>query len=415
MKNPIAKKSIVSWIIYDTGNTVFFTGAIGLVFPLWITRVMGGDDALVGFTLAAAMAAVFFLSPVLGAASDHTGKKMPFLIFFTLLSVVATALIGTLGLMGSLILFAVGTTAIHTADVFYNALLVDISSRSNMGVIAGVGIGLGYFGAIIAVVLAILFVGPLGHVFVFRAFAVVMFVLMLPLLIIGKDKSSLGPKPRVEFSKLIRYSVSKLTVGVRDAYADRVWARFLVARFWYMWAVNGASAFGVLYGTKTVGLSEFQVQIIILVGIITGIPSGALWGKLVDKHGASRILKSAVCGWLVLLIISAMIPILGLPAYVWGVVAVLCGACMAGLYVAERPLIINIAPPQRTAEYFGFNSMSGRLAAVAAPFSWGFIVVTLGMGQLAAVIWLAVCVTLSISLLLGLHVREPGETRVDSD
>ena len=35
--------------------------------------------------------------------------------------------------------------------------------------------------------------------------------------------------------------------------------------------------------------------------------------------------------------------------------------------------------------------MAGRLAAIAGPFSWGFISVTLGLGQSAAIVCLAVC------------------------
>ena len=55
---------VIAWVTYDTGNTVFFTGVMGLLFPLWLTKVMGGDDATLGFTLAAAMAIVFIISPV---------------------------------------------------------------------------------------------------------------------------------------------------------------------------------------------------------------------------------------------------------------------------------------------------------------------------------------------------------------
>jgi UMF1 family MFS transporter len=381
---------------------------MGLVFPLWITTEMGGTDATVGFTLSVAMAIVFLISPVLGTVSDQVGRRMLFLIFFTLLGIVATFLIGAMGLVVSLAMFAVGVVAIHTADIFYNSLLEDVSSRSNVGTIAGLGIGLGYLGAIVAVVISIFFTASLGHVFVIRVLGGIMFVLMLPLLIVGKDKPLDVVRQGKSLIRLTYESIPKLLNAAKGVRSDPVWARFLVARFWYMWAVNAASSFAVLYGVQTVGLSETQVQVVLLLGIMTGVPSAAVWGRLVDKLGASFVLKTVVSCWLVLLIATIIIPILGLPGEVWGVIGILSGVFIAGLYVAERPLVISIAPEGRTAEYFSLNSMSGRLAAVAGPFSWGLIAVTLGLGQIVAVAWLGLCVSIAVVVLAKLHVGVPG-------
>ncbi len=362
---------------------------------------MGGDDATVGFTIAAAMAVIFVISPVLGMVSDQVGRRMLFLRFFTLIAIVSTLLIGTIGMTFSLALFAVGVVAIHTADVFYNTLLEDISSRSNIGTVAGVGIGLGYFGAIAAVIIAIIFTESLGHVFVMRVLGVGMLILTAPLLVIGRDSPARIKQSTAGLSALVMSTVRNLYRAAKRVREQPSWARFLIARFWYMWAVNAASAFAVLYGVQTVGLSEREVQLILLIGIVAAIPSGVIWGKMVDKLGALRVLKIAVSGWSILLLTAFAIPAMGLPPTLWGLVGVLSGVLIAGLYVAERPFIIGLAPEGRTGEYFGLNSMAGRLAAIAAPFSWGFISVTLNMGQLAAVIWLTGCAVISIVLLWG--------------
>jgi len=292
----VPKTSLVAWVSYDTGNTIFFTGVMGLVFPLWVTQVMGGDDATVGFTLAASMAVIFAIAPILGAMSDQTGKRMGFLIFFTLLSVVATGLIGTEPLAASLVVFAIGIVAIHTADIFYNTLLEDVSSPNNIGTVAGIGIGLGYIGAILAVGVSMLFTEPFGHIIVIRIIAVAMLILMLPLVTLGRDRPSTGSHQWTSFPHVARASISRLVAATKGVRKDLVWGRFLAARFWYMWAVNAASSFAVLYGVETVGLSEKQVQVIFFLGIVTGIPSAILWGRLVDRYTPSSILKTAVVG-----------------------------------------------------------------------------------------------------------------------
>jgi MFS-type transporter involved in bile tolerance (Atg22 family) len=35
--------TISGWIVYDVGNNLSYTGVIGLMFPLWLTRTMGGQ------------------------------------------------------------------------------------------------------------------------------------------------------------------------------------------------------------------------------------------------------------------------------------------------------------------------------------------------------------------------------------
>ena len=60
---------IGSWISYDLGNTLFTTGVVGLVFPLWLTGAMGGTDGTLGYLMATSMAALFFLAPDEGSFS----------------------------------------------------------------------------------------------------------------------------------------------------------------------------------------------------------------------------------------------------------------------------------------------------------------------------------------------------------
>ena len=399
---------VIAWITYDTGNTVFFTGVMGLLFPLWITKVMGGDDATLGFTLAMAMAIVFFISPVLGTVSDQTGKRRSFLVVFTILFITSGLFIGASGLEVSIAFFALGVIAIHIADIFYNALLEDVSNPKNMGMIAGLGVGLGYLGAIVAVLISFMWMDTLGHLNVIRILSILMLSLTLPLMLIAKDKPRDQPTGNSNISVLAQLSLQRVITAIKTLKTEPTWTRFLIARFWYMWAINAAGAFVVLYGIETLRLSDQQVHIVMLLGIITGIPSGVIWGKLVDTIGPLAILKTGVAGLFILLCVTALIPLLNLPSWIWGIIGILSGMAVAGVYVAERPFVLSIARPGRIGEYFGLNSMSGRLSAVAGPFSWGIIAVTLGLGQIAAVIWLTGCLCLALIALSGIKLNQPG-------
>ena len=381
--------SVASWVIYDMGSTLFFSGVVGLVFPLWVTDVMGGDDATVGYTLTASMLVVFFLSPVLGTLSDRLKRRMPFLLTLTIVGVISTLSIGTFQYPLSIALFCVAVSSVYLSGIFYNGLLADIATKNNVGFVGGIGVGVGYFGGILAVVLGFFFLELKGHIFLFRTMAIFILLLSVPLIVTGKYK--LDDSFKLPVKKILMHTFLVTFRAVSHTVDNKSWLWFLIARFWYLWAISAASFFAVLYGINTVNLTEREVQLVLLVGIITGIPMGALWGRVVDRVGPLLILRANVAMWVFLLALAAAIPILDLAKELWWVVGLMSGSALAGLYVSERPYVLLIAPKNRVGEYFGIFNMAGRLAAIAGPFSWGFISVTLGLGQSAAIVCLAVC------------------------
>lgn len=389
--------TISSWVIYDMANTMFSAGVVGLVFPLWVISHSGGDDATVGYTLTVAMTLVFFLSPLVGFLSDRLKRRMPFLLVLTLCWIVSTVLIGTWGLKLSLLLVVTALVFIQLANIFYNGLLGDLSTNGNAGLIGGMGVGLGYIGAITAVGMSILLLEDDGHVNLFRLMGFCSLVFTTPLLVAGRYRISMtnGSLFAEVFTETLRLMKSSFQRSVTNSN----WMRFLVSRFWYLWAVNAASSFAVLYAVQTVKMSETEVQMILVIGILTGIPMGAFWGWLVDKIGALHVLKMNVLGWVLLLAVAAAIPLMTWPSSVWWFVGSFSGTILSGLYVAERPIVLAMAPLDRRSEYFAMFTMSGRLAAIVAPFSWGLVSTTLGFGQPAAMATLAICALIALGFI----------------
>ncbi len=388
-----SKLGIVSWVFYDMGNTLFSAGIVGLVFPLWLTRDMAGNDGTFGFALSISMVIVFILSPVAGTISDVTKRKMPFLLFTTLVAIFATALIGVFNYEASIVLFCAAVILIHLANIFYNALLADISTETNVGYIGGLGVGIGYIGAILGVACGLLFYDSEGPVFLFKLMALLIFLLVLPLFLSGRYliENTGITKLRSVLSTALRQAFLSLW----QARKKKVWAMFLFARFWYFSSIYAGSVFAVLYGVETVDLSEKEVQLILAVGIIFGIPSGAFWGFLVDRYGSFLNLKINVMAWFWILGLAALLPVFDLPGELWWAVGVMSGVFMAGLYVSERPFVLSMSAPDTVSEYFAVYNMVGRLAAITGPFAWGYISSTLGLGQVASITWL------SISSLIG--------------
>jgi UMF1 family MFS transporter len=237
--------------------------------------------------------------------------------------------------------------------------------------------------------------------------AITSLILATPLILVGNY--GFNTNSRISIFRLVFQTAHFAAVAIKKSCTNSNWLFFLFARFWYLWAVNAASFFAVLYGVNTVKMSEREVQLVLLLGIVTGIPMGAVWGWITDRLGPLFVMKINVLAWVILLSLAAAIPIFNLPKELWWLVGVFSGTALSGLYASERPFVFSIAPPHQIGEFFGVFNMSGRLAAIAGPFSWGFISVTLGLGQLAAIICLAICALMAFVTILW--VRSPKMVR----
>ena len=405
------RSSVAAWIIYDVGNTLFFTGIVGLLFPLWLKNEQSGDDATLGFTLAVAMALMLVVAPIVGAFSDQGQRRMPFLAVTTFICIAATLMLGSDNLTLALSLFALAVIAINTADIFYNALLTEVSTETNRGTIGGLGLGVGYLGAILAVVIALVFVESRGHVFGFRAVGVLFLLVSTPLILMLKERPR--PTPTLTVSERAERTLAQLKATLGNIQRFPGLLRFLIARFWYTWAVNTAATFAVLYATGTVGLSDREVELVLLVGILVAIPSAFIWGMAVDRVGPSRTLSVVLLGWIAVLLVSAGIPWLDLPSDLWWGVGILSGVLVAGIWATDRPYMLRLTSPRYLGQFFGLHSMTSRLSAMTGPFTWGYISVTLDLGQTAAVLSLAGAAVISYALTRGISDKAPKWTEDD--
>ena len=127
---------------------------ISLYFPLWVTVDKRSEDILYSFALSLSMILVALSMPLIGFLSDRMGRRIPLLIGLTILSVFFTGSIGifdhlTLGL----IFFALANFGYHAALVPYDALLPQVSKGYSVGKVAGIGVALGYVGAITGILM----------------------------------------------------------------------------------------------------------------------------------------------------------------------------------------------------------------------------------------------------------------------
>ncbi len=398
LNNIIEQRAVVGWVIYDIGTTLFYVGIIGLFFPLWVTHNLGGDDSTVGFTIAISMIVMLFLAPVVGTLSDQLAHRKRLLGLTSFICIGSTFMMGGDDMRWALALFVVAFIALQSSSIFYNAMISDVSTKSNRGTISGIGVGVGYIGAILAVAIGLILVVSDNYVTGFRVIGVLFLIVSLPILMfLNEGSRSQIPSTTIQKISNLFFRLRTAIQGIRNIPGL---AKFLFARFWYMCAVNTSSSFAILYGTDTVGFSEREVEFILLIGILIAIPSSVLCGRFVDRVGPEQALPLILIGWLALMIAAIVIPVMELPSQLWLLMGVTSGILVASVWTVDRPYILLFSRSQNVGEFFGIHSSFGRLSAMTGSFSWGFISVTLGLGQISAVIFLTFCVLVAFVVLM---------------
>ncbi|MGH2542824.1 MAG: MFS transporter [Ardenticatenaceae bacterium] len=403
----IWSRPTVSWMLYDLANTMFSFAILSFYFPRWVVSDAGGNDALLSYAITIPMALMLVSAPVLGALSDQTPRRMPYLILTTLGCVTFTALLGTGGLIPSLVFFAIANFFFQTGLIFYDALLPEVSTEENRGRVSGYGVGIGYLGSFIMLAVGSLLLASGGErVETFRATAVLFLLFALPCFLFVRER------PRRHTRPLSRETVAEAFRAVAHT-ARRVrhypgLGRFLLARALYNDVANTLTTFMAIYVMLELGFSEAEVTVIGAIIIVASVAGGFMWGRVLDRIGPKRTLTVVLTMWMITILLGVLIPILALPHLLFYVVGIMAGVSLGGMWASDRMLLLRLAPPRYLGQFYGLYSMVGRFGQLIGPFLWGLVAVTLGLGRPAALFSLFFVTAIAFAILRPVKDAAPA-------
>lgn len=376
----ITRRAVASWVTYDLANTIFSMGVVSMYFSLYIRSEVGPEraDAAYGIITAVSMGIIFVISPMLGAMTDRAQRRMPFLMWSTLVCVALTALLGRAEYRVTLLLFVVANAAYQAGLQFYDAMLPEVSTEANRGRISGIGIGIGYLGSFVAVGLG-MYYGADDLPRLFGLIAACFLGFAAPCFLFVRERGNPNPRPVFAWTAVKASGRDTLaTLRRGNEYPGLI--RFLVGRVFYTDAVTTVITIMTLY-TVNVAVASGQSEaagrktanMVMMVAITCAVAGGFVWGRLVDRIGPKRTLNIVLAQWVLTFIAAALMGLLGLPMAFFYVVACSAGVAMGGIQAADRPLMLRLTPPDRIGEFYGLYGMVGRFSAIIGPIVWAVV------------------------------------------
>ncbi len=370
--------AVWSWALYDFSNTIFSISILSFFFPVWLAEELGAGADVFNYATAAGALLVVLTAPFLGAVADLRQRRKPYLIVLTLVAVGLTFGLEWIGTATvAVTVFIAANYAYQSALLFYNALLPGVSVGRGAGRVSGYGVGVGYIGTILALLVLTFFVtdgatvrewlGPLGgwlqggeerNANAFLPTAVLYLIFSLPLFLFVPDVAVREPRP-VSFR--IAYRDVFETLKNLRRYSGV--GTFILATALYTDAANTAVANMALYGRAVFDMDGTQIRNLLLFSTVFAAVGSFVFGLASDRVGPKRTLVVVLILWVVSILVAA----LAVAPWMLLVAGPLVGIALGATWTVSRVMLVALSPPDKLGEFFGLYTISQKLSAVLGP------------------------------------------------
>lgn len=376
-------------------------------------------------------------APLIGALADTAGRRMPWIVFFSLLLVLGGSALWWTNPDGSnmwwaLVFFGVGFIGAEYALIFVNSQLPTLGSQDEVGAISGSGFAFGYVGGLtaLAIMLAFFMEQPSGKTLVgldpafgFDAsqkegtrfagpFAALWYVVfMIPYFLWVRDT---GPARK---GRGMGDALRLLGNSVKNLRNRLSLSAYLGSSMFYRDALNGLYGFGGTYARLVLNWDIVSIGIFGIVGGLSAAIFSWVGGKLDSHFGPKPVIIVAILGLMLVCITIvgmdreqffgvALADGSTLPDKIFFGCGVLIGGLGGVLQAASRSLMVRHTDPDTPTESFGLYGLSGRATAFIAPALIGSVTALSGSARIGVS---PVIVLFLVGLILLRWVNAEGD------
>ena len=357
------------WVLYDVGNSAF-TLLVSTIIPIYYKNMASANGisasdstAYLSYAISISTLIVAVLGPVLGAVADNKNRKKPLFTFFMMMGVLGCA---ALAIPRTWILFlaifVIAKVGFSGSLIFYDSMLVDVTTDERMDEVSSQGYAWGYIGscvpfvASLGLILGADAIGISGTVAMMIAFfinAAWWVVVTLPLLRNYQQKYYVeagGTDVRGIFSRL-----GKVFAEIRD---DKKVLWFLAAFFFYIDGVYTIIDMATAYGSA-LGLNSTGLLLALLVTQLVAFPFAIIFGRLTSKYSTGRLITACIIAYIGITVFAVFMK----SQWQFWVLAIFVGMFQGGIQALSRSYFAKIIPAERSGEYFGLMDICGKGAS----------------------------------------------------
>jgi len=408
------------------------------------TANAGGQAAIASVTKWAGLVGAF-TAPFLGAALDRGGRRKPILAIF----------LGTIALMSWLLWYAIpgeeglstGTVMVFLviayvcytySEVTHNSMLAVAGTPQSLPMISGLGLGLGNLAAtILFVALVGLFALPgiVGWPFDAPQFGISLenfehqrlagplcaawlVAFSIPFFMYAED----GGTPGASWSKAFKDGANAVFKTIREAAKYLQMMKFLVARMLYADAMAALLALGAVYVALFLEWGFLEMTAYAIFGSIWAFGGGLFGGWMDTKFGPKVSLIVSIVAMVATLAFQLSITqdslFFGLVDnfQVWdglifqtlsdlvylGSISVVAVTATASIS-SSRSMLVHLAPPGRSGEFFGLYAIAGTVTVWAGPllveiFTNAFNSQRIGMASISVLFLMGLAVLTTVKM-----------------
>lgn len=412
------RRAVAAWCLFDFANSSYTTLIVTVAYSVYFLQAVVGasdnrGDRLWGTANFLAMAIVALTAPVLGALADFSGRKKFFLVLTTLQTVVATALLATVGpgdVTAGILFFVIATIGFEGGYVFYNAFLPDVASPSETGRVSGWAWGVGYAGGLASLALCFPLISrplrgeagldpvAISHTKLsFLVVAVFYLVFALPAFFWLREAAPQGRLAGLSDYATVGFRRVRETLTHLKDYRDT--GTFILASLCFTDGITTVISFSAIYATTTFHFGRSDLVLLFLVLNVVAFPGAVVAGYLADRIGPKRTIVASLWLWVVTIVVGWAAQ----SKATFLVMACLAAIGMGSTQAVARSFMAQITPPSRESEFFGFYVLSGKFASMFGPLTFGIVSEATGSQRLAVL-------SLLPFFLVGLFLM----TRVDA-
>jgi UMF1 family MFS transporter len=370
-------RKTIAWAFYDWANSAFALSVLAVLFPIVLgTFWSAGDDgaavtARLGWVTFGASAIVCVTAPIFGTIADAGGYRKRFLFVLALVGAIMTAALGWVGQGNwplALAVYLLASIGYYSSTVFYDSLLIDVTTPRYYSFVSTLGFSLGYLGGALLLGLHLWMIRSpstfgLDSVteafsFAFISVGVWWLIFLLPLLLLVQERHS-----AIEVtSGAIRVAYAELRSTLREIGKYRNVAIFLAAYWLYIGGVFTVIFMAVNYGQR-LGFADEDLVLALLLTNFAGFPATLLYGLVAHRFGPRKSIYFAL-----LVYVGACLWALQMEnVREFYVLAIVIGCVQGGVQGLSRSLYASLIPVDQPGEFFGFYNMTTKFSHVLGP------------------------------------------------